>query len=156
VRFSPDNRRVIINTGPDISIREVGSWKLCHEIACACDAASGIAFTSDSRFAAVGLWGTGIRLIEVETGETVALLEAAREPPVHLDLNFSSDDTLLTAAVDHAGFCVWDMRVIRRRLAALGLDWDQPPLPEAAATGQEMPPLTCEIHLGELGEEERD
>ena len=89
---------------------------------CACDAAFGIVFTSESRFAVVGVWGIGIRLIEVETGETVALLEAARKPSAHVDLNLSSDGTLLTAAVDHAGFCVWDMRVVRRQLAALGLE----------------------------------
>jgi hypothetical protein len=72
---------------------------------------------------------------------------------VHVDLNFSSDDTFLTVAVDYAGLCVWDMRAIRRRLAALGLDWEQPPLPEDEATGEQMP-LICEIDLGDLGEKE--
>jgi WD40 repeat protein len=131
----------------------VGSWMLCHEIAFMSDAASGIAFTSDSRLVAVGLWGIGIHLIEVETGQRVALLEAVQRPPAYVDLNFSSDNTFLAAAVDHEGLCIWDMRAIRQRLAALGLDWNQPPLPEAEMAEPNRP-IRVEIDLGILEQQD--
>ena len=110
IRFSPDSRRIVTNTGPAICIRETGTWKLHHEIKCAGRSCSGIGFTSDSRLVAVGLWGDGIRLIETETGQPIATLETAQRPPAFVDLNFSPDDTLLTAAVDFEGCCVWDIR----------------------------------------------
>jgi len=154
VRFSPDNRWLVTNTGPDIGIWEVGGWQRRHEIPTHSNGCCGIAFTSDSRLVAAGLWGLGIRLIDVETGQAVATLEAVQKPPAYVDLNFSSDDGLLAAAVDNEGFCVWDMRAIRRRLAALGLDWDQPPLPAAKSRDRQV--LHVEIHLGPLTDRKQE
>jgi eukaryotic-like serine/threonine-protein kinase len=148
IRFSPDNRWLVTNTGPDVCIWEVDGWRRRHEIPTNSGGCSGIAFTSDSRLVAVGLWGIGMQLIDVETGQAVATLEAVQKPPAHVDLNFSADDGLLAAAVDNEGFCVWDMRAIRQRLAALGLDWNQPPLPDAKARDYQL--LQVETQLGSL------
>jgi len=132
----------------------VGGWQRRHEIPTHSNGCCGIAFTSDSRLVAAGLWGLGIRLIDVETGQAVATLEAVQKPPAYVDLNFSSDDGLLAAAVDNEGFCVWDMRAIRRRLAALGLDWNQPPLPAAKSRDRQV--LHVEIHLGPLTDRKQE
>lgn len=45
---------------------------------------------------------------------------------------------------------VWDLRVIRKRLAAMNLDWDLPPYPPPTSVGPARP-LKVEIDLGELG-----
>ncbi len=145
-RFSPNDRWLVINTGPTIFFLEADSWKVRHEIPTPGDACSGIAFTSDSRVVAVGLWGTGIHLFEVETGQPIATLEAIQAPPAYVDLNFSSDDTVLAAAVDYEGFCIWDMRAVRQRLASLGLDWNQPPL--TPAVSDSALPVHVEVNLG--------
>ena len=60
-----------------------------------------------------------------------------------------ADGSRLMAAVDRAGCCVWDIRVLRHRLAALGLDWNAPPLVEAPP-GNPQPPLEVEVDLGTL------
>jgi WD40 repeat protein len=149
IRFSPDNRRLVTNTGPAIGIWEVGSWKLLHEIDGKADYCSGIAFTGDSRIAAVGLFGIGIRLIELETGQPIAMLETAQRLPIYSDLEFSSDDAHLVAAVDHEGLCVWDIRAMREQLASFDLDWDQPPLTEGGKADAKLP-IRVQADLGVL------
>jgi WD40 repeat protein len=147
--FSPDGRSVITNAGPEMRIWDVGTWKPRHETSFKSDSASAIAFTSDSRIAAIGAWGVGVMLIEVETGRRVAMLDLPEKPPVYVGLEFTSDGSRLIAAVDHAGCCVWDIRALREQLATLGLDWNQPPLPKPdAATAR--PPIQVDIDLGDL------
>jgi hypothetical protein len=42
---------------------------------------------------------------------------------------FTPDGTKLIVMGD--GLCVWDLRLIREQLLAMGLDWDWPPFPPA-------------------------
>ena len=84
-------------------------------------------FSPDSRLLAARNLNNQVCLLAVETGRTLANLEA---PGKHhpWSLVFSPDSTRL--AVECAGtqeLVVWDLRGIRGRLAAMGLDWDQPP-----------------------------
>jgi WD40 repeat protein len=88
-----------------------------------------------------------IRLVDPATGKILARLE---DPHQHAPsyVTFSPDGTLLLVATTE-GLCVhvWDLRLIRARLAELGLDWDQlpypPVLPETGAA-----PLTVEVDYG--------
>ena len=43
---------------------------------------------------------------------------------------------------------VWDLRLIRRELAGMGLDWNAPPLPDLPAEAPRPPPAV-EIDLGD-------
>jgi WD40 repeat protein len=146
--FNPDGGLVITNCGAEMRIWEVGSWNVRHEMPFTSDSASATAFTPDSRLAAIGAWGIGVVLIEVNTGRHVAMLDLPEKPPVYVGLRFTSDGSRLVAAVDHMGCCVWDIRALRDRLAALGLDWDQPPL--AKPPRAKLNPLRVEFDLGTL------
>jgi hypothetical protein len=70
------------------------------------------------------------RLVELATGRELARLEDPEQntgPAV-----FTPDGTrLVVSAAD--GLRVWDLRRLRAGLTRLGLDWDAPPYPEAAA-----------------------
>src|SRR5262249_34337379 len=45
---------------------------------------------------------------------------------------------------------VWDLRAIRARLGPMGLDWDWPAFPPAAAGGTAAGPVTVEVVPGDL------
>jgi WD40 repeat protein len=128
---------------------DVGSWKVRHQMLFTSDSASAIAFTPDNRLAAIGAWGIGVVLIDVDSGRRVAMLDLPEKPPVYVGLAFTADGSRLMAAVDHAGCCVWDIRALRDRLTALGLDWNSPPLAEAPFRTAK-PPLQVEVDLGTL------
>src|SRR5262249_8169410 len=78
------------------------------------------------------------RLIDPRTFRDLATLtspEVSSSEPQRIHwLAFSPDGTHLAAAcwTPHA-VQLWDLRLIRRQLAALGLDWDAPAFPDASA-----------------------
>jgi WD40 repeat protein len=106
-----------------------------------------VAFSPDGQFlAAISKAGT-IDLVDLAHREMVANLEC----PLPLDiraLSITPDGTriLLTGREGHI-LHIWDLRVVRENLAAIGLDWDLPPYPprENAVT---PPPLRASISSG--------
>ena len=149
--FSPDGRSLITNCGPQMCIWDVPTWQPRHETVFTGDSASGVAVTPDSRLAAIGVWGIGVMLIEVDTGRRVAMLEIPEKPPVFFDLSFTADGSRLIAAADHAGCCVWDIRVLRACLAQLNLDWNRPLFPNTDSASPK-PAIQLEVDLGPLAE----
>jgi hypothetical protein len=92
--------------------------------------------------------GIGFRLVETATGRTLATLDDPNlEPVVHPV--FTPDGTRLIAHTNGKvkGVRVWDLRLIRRHLAEMGLDWAAPPFLPAAETGPARP-LTVEVRTG--------
>jgi tetratricopeptide (TPR) repeat protein len=84
----------------------------------------------DSRLVVLGQTDGVYRLVELATGRELARLEdpdRIASPAV-----FTPDGTRLVVSAA-GGLRVWDLRRIRRELAKLGLDWDAPPYPDAAA-----------------------
>jgi WD40 repeat protein len=70
-------------------------------------------------------------LLSVESGRTLARLEDPSQGRTNF-LSFSPDGGKIVAASnDNQAIQVWDLRLIRKQLAEMGLDWDGPPLPEA-------------------------
>jgi hypothetical protein len=70
-------------------------------------------------------------------------------------LVFSRDGTqLIGVTKDSQCTRVWDLRLIRKGLQELGLDWDSPPFP-AAQPEPSMPdrPLQVQLDLGEMEDE---
>jgi hypothetical protein len=68
-------------------------------------------------------------LVAPDTGETLAVLEASGSDHVNR-MAFSPDGTkLAVCGVAQREVVVWDLRGVRRELAAIGLDWDRPPYP---------------------------
>ncbi len=53
----------------------------------------------------------------------------------------------MVASRGEGGICVWDLRVLRRQLQSMGLDWDQDPIPVAP---QPATSIVVDIQLGPL------
>ena len=93
-----------------------------------------------------------IRLVETETGRTVARLESPDLCHV-AEAAFTPDGSRLVITTnDGPSARVWDLRAIRRHLAAMGLDWDAPAYSDDDPASPALPPLpTIEVDLGSLG-----
>jgi WD40 repeat protein len=106
------------------------------------------ALSPNGRVLAVASNPGEIRLFDFPAGRELARLTDPHQD--HADaLQFSPDggDLVLTGT-DSQCLRAWDLRLIRQRLEALGLDWDAPPIPPAARPG---PPLRLEVDLGTAG-----
>ncbi len=122
--FSPDGRW--LRSGADGNrLLAVGTWEPGPQVV------SGFpTFAPDSRLMAVAT-STGIQLFDSTTNRKVAMLE---DPNLDLTIQalFVPDGTKLLAVTKARGIHVWDLRLIRRTLKELGLDWDWPDFPPAA------------------------
>jgi WD40 repeat protein len=125
VAFSPDGRCLVTGAQAEYRFWHVGSWQLGRSLhRDRLDEMPGlIAFARDGRSMAVTPSQRRVRLIETATGRTLADLSAP-EPRVIRGLSFGPDDGLLAVATDDWAVQVWDLRLIRRHLAAMRLDWD--------------------------------
>jgi WD40 repeat protein len=77
-----------------------------------------------------------IRLIDIESGRDIAELADPNQHRV-VAMRFSPDGTLLLSATqeDRGEVHVWDLRLLRDDLSALGLDWDWPSFPPHGTEG---------------------
>jgi WD40 repeat protein len=145
--FSPDGQWLAVGTGREYQLWSVGSWQSGLRIARAetTDMPGPMAFAPDGRILAIVISWPLVRLIDVASDLELATLEA---PDVDMiqTLSFSPDGTqLVVGSQSHRlhRLHVWDLRLIRRRLAAMGLDWDLPPFKPNG--GEDTPPLRLEI-----------
>jgi WD40 repeat protein len=130
VAFSPDGRWLMTGTPEGYDLWEVDTWRPARHIPL--EAEGGdlcIAFARDVRVLAL-LTGRGaVRLIDPDGGREYATLQAPTLDNVSW-LRFSPDGSQLVALTGKPGRVqVWDLRLIRAELAALGLDWPLPPSP---------------------------
>jgi hypothetical protein len=125
VWFSPDGRW-LMTTGGGCRLWEAGSWKEGPKVG------GGIGcFSPDARLLAVEDSPGAIRLVRPESSGEVARLEAPEQTRL-LPRCFTPDGTrLIAVGADTQALHVWELRLIRKELVRLGLDWDAPPYPEA-------------------------
>ena len=146
-QFSPDGKWLITHDGFSSHLREVGSWSEVRSIE-----GDFRAFSPDGRLAIFQDVSNVLKLVEVESGRTLARFERP-DPQNVTSLAFSADGSRLvgTIGVPHSTFVI-DLRLIRRRLAEMGLDWDAPALPEADPAHPDLPPLPpIRVDYGHLG-----
>jgi WD40 repeat protein len=140
--FSPDGRWLVIGSAGEYQIREVGTWRLARRIRRSSSELYGsVAFTHDGSMMAIVPATGQIRLIDPRTLRDLAALTSPESPSLEPQrivwLAFSADGTHLAAAcMTPSAVQFWDLRLIRRQLAAVGLDWDLPPDP---STGDDRP-----------------
>ena len=98
-------------------------------------------FSPDGRQVAVVDADRAIRLVECETGRTLAKLETPDQCAVQA-ATFSPDGSRLVLTThDGPAVHIWDLRAIRRHLSRMGLDWDAPAYPDADPASPVLPPL---------------
>jgi WD40 repeat protein len=137
VRFSPEGRW-LASRGNGLRLWEVGSWREGISLGGIPEAA--FAFSPLGTLLAMETGQGTLRLLNPETGREYARLEEPDQVKSAW-ICFSPDGTqLLTAgAGSEAWIRVWDLRAIRRQLAAMGLDWDLPPYPPSSAPRRAAP-----------------
>jgi serine/threonine protein kinase/WD40 repeat protein/tetratricopeptide (TPR) repeat protein len=126
VAFSPDGRWLVTGGG-GTRLWHTNTWQPGPEIHANGDSL-GWAFSPDSHLLALA-GQQRVRLIRPETGAEIARL-ASTEATKFEPLIFSPDGgELLIQGEDTQAIHVWDLQLIRRQLAELNLDWDDPPPP---------------------------
>jgi WD40 repeat protein len=154
VQFSPDSRWLVFGTGREYVFHRVGTWQPCLRLPR--DSAGyhrgAVAFTRDSKTAAIAYGPRVIRLIDVESGRELATLEAPATDPLTV-LAFTSDNRRLLAGTANGMIQLWNLRRIREQLRELSLDWD--PLSELPKKTDDLTPLLVEADLGDLLDREK-
>jgi WD40 repeat protein len=127
--FSRDGRW-LATRGNGLRLWEVGSWREGPILGGIPGAA--FAFSPVERLLVTETGYGVLRLVDPDTGREYARLEDPDQVR-SVWICFSPDGTqLLTAGAGVGAWIrVWDLRAIRRRLTAMGLDWDLPPYPSA-------------------------
>jgi eukaryotic-like serine/threonine-protein kinase len=122
VAFSPDGT-LLVTGGTSYKVWQAGSWRQLYEVQQPNpDNIPGVmTFSPDSRWLAV-LKRRDIALLEATTGKELATLEAPHRPWIRA-FSFNGDGSKLIALQADQSLQVWDLRAIRRQLAALNLDW---------------------------------
>ena len=124
---------------------EAGTLKEAREIG-----GNGCCFSPNGRELVVQDSDKVLRLVEVDTGHTLARLES---PDLSVGWTaFSPDGSRLVVTTnDGPAVHVWDLRAVRRKLVEMGLDWDAPPLPDpelSAAHAEGPSPLKVDVDFG--------
>ncbi len=141
VGFSPDGRR-LVTTGGGPRLWTVGTWQEAAKLGPSAFG-HGFTFSTDSKLLAVGGEPGVVRLLMTDTGQEIARLTVAEQTRLWPQC-FTPDDTQLVAiGMESSALHLFDLRAIRRQLAELGLDWDQPAYP--AATPADLAPLQIQI-----------
>jgi len=122
VAFDRDGEHLITRTRGTVQFWRVGSWEKGRSIE---TKVSGItAFHPSEPLMAVCRGNAQVSLLHTETHAVLAELEALN-PGSPTELTFSPDGTQLAMATSVRDITVWNLPMLRKELAAMGLDWDQ-------------------------------
>jgi serine/threonine protein kinase/WD40 repeat protein len=144
VAFSPDGKWLATG-GDSVRLWAVESWQ--EQARFEAIGPLPVAFSPDSRIFAFETGYGVIRLVDPSSGREWARL-ADPDQDRAFYLTFSPDGTQLVATcAESQTIHVWDLRAIRTRLAAMGLDWDLTPykIPKAQVRSR---PLEVKADLG--------
>jgi WD40 repeat protein/tetratricopeptide (TPR) repeat protein len=149
VFFSPDGKWLMTSPSP-CRLWAVGTWREAGQSI----GGTGLCFSPDSRLVVVQDASKALRLVETESGRTLARLESPDACDAH-SATFSPDGSRLVVTTnDGPAVHIWDLRAIRRRLAAMHLDWEAPGEPALEPVAESVPPrsFTAVVDLGGLGD----
>ena len=131
--FAPDSRRLAVSCQDGVSVWDVPSNRLCWQVPKPGDANSldCLAWSPDGRMLATTCSMFQTALMDAETGAIITRVEYPHRSLI-TSLNFSPDSGLLAVGCESGGVLIWNLRDLRRELAALKLDWDHPPVAATA------------------------
>jgi serine/threonine protein kinase/WD40 repeat protein len=113
------------------------------------DVPGGAAFSPDGKTLALITSPHAIRLVDLETKAELATLEA-QHLNIYGELTFSRTGRYLVRTDERLIHQAWDLAAIRQRLAAMGLDWSDTPLPADPMADR---PLQVKVEPGSLKSE---
>jgi WD40 repeat protein len=140
--FSPDGRWLVTCGNEDYRFLEVGSWlpRRSFSRIRAGSSVGPVVLIRAGELMAVSAGEFGVELLEAATSKVLAVLDQSEQLPVCFSSNGEQLVTIDSTGVNR----LWDLRLIRRQLAAMNLDWDSPSLP-VRSSEQKPPPLTVTI-----------
>jgi tetratricopeptide (TPR) repeat protein len=155
VFFSPDRQWLVVSTAQGYQFYQVGSWEPRHAVELPLARGRAMALSADGWIAALcDNRDRVVRLVDPRTGQKLATLDITNGPVTVGQMAFSPDGSQLVIVYVREGLRVWDLRKVRARLAAMGLDWDAPPYPPA---GPAAAPVQLEVDPGAFaGRDHRD
>jgi WD40 repeat protein len=119
--FSPDGRWLGVTDARVVRLWHVGTWLPGPVIGAAKPGV--FTFSADGRLLALAD-ERGVRLEELDTGRRLATLTPPPEASTAVwAVAFSPDAGQLAVSAGDSTILLWDLRLIRERLTALGLDW---------------------------------
>jgi WD40 repeat protein len=135
VGFSPDGQWLVTSEQDKYRFWQVGTWApgLVIPRERLEPGPGPVAFTRDSRMLTIARSAWTVQVIELatepETGELsrrgIGILSAP-DPQIINSLCFSPDAGQLAVATNNHTIQLWDLRLIRRELAEMNLNWDLP------------------------------
>ena len=129
VAFTPDGRWLVTGTSTAYQFWKVGTWERGLRILRPGRNNTGpMAFSADGRMMACMPEPLTVKLLDPNTGSELATLTPPTPTSVE-DLCFSPDGAKLAVCTGTAVAYLWDLRLIRRQLREMNVDWE-PPLPE--------------------------
>ncbi len=151
VAFRPDGARLVTSTVGGTADARTSWWEVAADV----DAWRELrrlpehgpfAWAPDGRLFAQALDRYRVRLTDGDGGQELAILEAPDDVQVHHLLFTPDGSRLIVLANEPAHVRVWDLRLVRRRLTEMDLDWDAPPY--AAPQPGPAAPIRVETDLG--------
>jgi serine/threonine protein kinase/WD40 repeat protein/Flp pilus assembly protein TadD len=126
--FSPDGRWLLATGRRGAWLVAVGTWRPRRLPSC-----MNAGFSPDGSLLGLEVVHGVVSLLDPGSCREVARLESPEQ--AEGGCMFTPDGTRLIASSNDArAIHVWDLRLIRQRLAEFGLDWELPPYGEPAAT----------------------
>lgn len=124
VAFSPDGRQLVTHSTKETCFWDTTTWQVQRRVPLTVAGALGkpVAFSGNGRLLALVNARQQIQLLDPQTGNELATLTAPEAEPIRA-LALSGDGQVLAAATINRLVQLWDLRVLRRELAALKLDW---------------------------------
>jgi WD40 repeat protein/energy-coupling factor transporter ATP-binding protein EcfA2 len=133
VAFTPDSRKLVTCRAEELRFWDLASPDQSRPVPAEPGGAwRDIAFSPDGKLMAMALAPTVVQLCEIASGRMVARIEDPHGDRVTW-MGFNADGThLLTSSEYTKVIHDWDLRTIRTRLKAMGLDWDWPEFPPSS------------------------
>src|SRR5262249_36860536 len=139
IGFSPDGQWLLVGELAEYVFWRVGPWESGLRIRRGAPVNLGYgAFVRDGSCLAIVPSQYEVRLVDPVTGQELATL-VAPEPQEVFALKFSPDGSHLAVGTSTNMIQLWDLRVLRRQLAALNLDWSLPLYAEPAFSDASEP-----------------